>query len=85
MAIIDDEGRIIAVLVGRPVGDDWPYVVAGLEAAINQLGKAAKFTEEECDHRRGPLPAMDFGVSHGGGQKVHQYFLGHTSLLISFM
>ncbi|KZP06416.1 hypothetical protein FIBSPDRAFT_764451 [Athelia psychrophila] len=69
LAIIDDEDRIIAVLVGRPVGDDWLHVVAGLEAAINQLGKAAKFTEEECDHRRGPLPAMDFGVSHGGGQK----------------
>lgn len=72
VAILDDQNRIVAVLLGRPAGktgqvDDWPEVVAGLEAAINELGDAATFDSE---HRRGPLPAKDFGVSHGGGQTV---------------
>lgn len=75
IAIIDDADHIVAVLLGRPMSkpgtvDDWPDVVAGLEAAINELGNAAHFSAEDRDHRRGPLPAKDFGVSHGGGQKV---------------
>lgn len=80
MAIIDDENRIVAVLVGRPVGKpDWPQVVAGLEAAVNRLETAAKFSADECDHRRGPFPAKDFGVSHGGGQTVRFHFI-HTTM-----
>lgn len=75
IAIIDDENRIIAILLGRPVAkpgtpDDWPTVVAGLEAAINKLGEEGDFSKEERNHRRGPLPAKDFGISHGGGQTV---------------
>ncbi|KZP10896.1 hypothetical protein FIBSPDRAFT_962675 [Athelia psychrophila] len=78
IAIIDDENRIIAVLLGRPVAkpgtlDDWPTVVAGLEAAINKLGQEGGFSDQDCNHRRGPLPAKDFGISHGGGQTHPRY------------
>lgn len=71
--ILDDEGRIIAVLAGRPTkdsgaGDDWAEVIAGLEAAINKLHRRCSFTAKDRDHRRGPHPAKAFGVSYGGGQ-----------------
>ncbi|KZP28866.1 hypothetical protein FIBSPDRAFT_728254 [Athelia psychrophila] len=73
IGILDDEGRIIAVLAGRPskdsgAGDDWVKVVAGLEAAINKLQRQCSFTAKDRDHRRGPHPAKAVGVSHGGGQ-----------------
>lgn len=44
--------------------------MAGLEAAINKLGQEGGFSDQDCNHRRGPLPAKDFGISHGGGQTV---------------
>ncbi|KZP19050.1 hypothetical protein FIBSPDRAFT_744449 [Athelia psychrophila] len=73
IGILDDAGRIIAVLAGRPskdsgAGDDWVKVVAGLEAAINKLQRQCSFTAKDRDHRRGPHPAKAVGVSHGGGQ-----------------
>ncbi|KZP28149.1 hypothetical protein FIBSPDRAFT_996931 [Athelia psychrophila] len=73
---LNDENHIIAVLAGRPVAkpgelDDWPEVVAGLEA------------QEDYDHYCGPLPAKDFGVSHGGGQKLMQFLASTPSFLKS--
>lgn len=75
IAIIDDEERIVAVLVGRPMvkpgmPDDWPEVVAGFEAAINKLQQNCTLRAKDKVHRRGPHPAMAFGISHGGGQTV---------------
>lgn len=75
VTILDDDGRVVAVLVGRPLKksgeyDDWPEVVIGLEAAINQLERDSTFSSKQNEHRRGPHRAKAFGVSHGGGQKV---------------
>ncbi|KZP28311.1 hypothetical protein FIBSPDRAFT_668895, partial [Athelia psychrophila] len=74
VTILDDDGRVVAVLVGRPLKksgeyDDWPEVVIGLEAAINQLERDSTFSSKQNEHRRGPHRAKAFGVSHGGGQK----------------
>ncbi|KAF7968786.1 hypothetical protein HWV62_29298 [Athelia sp. TMB] len=74
VTILDDERRVVAVLVGRPLKksgniDDWPEVVAGLEAAINKLEADSTFSAKQSSHRRGPHPAKAFGISHGGGQK----------------
>ncbi|KZP05964.1 hypothetical protein FIBSPDRAFT_765144, partial [Athelia psychrophila] len=66
---LDDEGRIAAALVGKPVAEDWPEVVGGLEAAINRLERALSFYAKDEDHRRGVHAAKAFGVSHSGGQK----------------
>lgn len=84
IAILDQDGRIVAVLVGRPIVkpgniDDWHEVVAGLEAAIHKLKLKSNFTKGDKKHRRGPHYAKAFGVSHGGGQKVtmHKYILFH--------
>lgn len=75
ITILDDDGRVVAVLVGRPLKksgefDDWPQVVIGLEAAINQLERDSTFSEKQSDHRRGRFRTKSLGVSHGGGQKV---------------
>lgn len=80
VTILDDDGRVVAVLVGRPLKksgeyDDWPQVVAGLEAAINRLERDSTFSDKQSDHRRGPHRAKAFGVSHGGGQKVCRFSL----------
>ncbi|KAF7968492.1 hypothetical protein HWV62_30451 [Athelia sp. TMB] len=74
VTILDDGGRIVAVLVGRPLKkpgkvDDWAEVVVGLEAAINRLERDSTFSDKQRVHRRGPQYAKAFGVSHGGGQK----------------
>ncbi|KAF7971008.1 hypothetical protein HWV62_22273 [Athelia sp. TMB] len=73
VTILDDERRVVAVLVGRPLRksggvDDWAEVVLGLEAAINQLESESTFSAKQAHHRRGPQQAKAFGVSHGGGQ-----------------
>ncbi|KAF7974738.1 hypothetical protein HWV62_11419 [Athelia sp. TMB] len=80
VTILDDGGRVVAVLVGRPlrkpgVQDDWPEVVAGLDAAINQLERDSSFSDKQNNHRRGPHRAKAFGISHGGGQQVHLQLL----------
>ncbi|KAF7972068.1 hypothetical protein HWV62_19137 [Athelia sp. TMB] len=74
ITILDDERRVVAVLVGRPPAksgdvDGWEEVVVGLEAAINKLEADSTFSEKQSVHRRGPHRAKAFGVSHGGGQK----------------
>ncbi|KAF7965357.1 hypothetical protein HWV62_44269 [Athelia sp. TMB] len=86
VTILDDERRVIAVLVGRPLKksgevDDWPEAVAGLEAAINKLEADSTFSAKQSSHRRGPHPAKVFGVSHGGGQKKPSH---DPSLIWSF-
>ncbi|KAF7968246.1 hypothetical protein HWV62_31537 [Athelia sp. TMB] len=75
VVILDDEDRIIAVLVGRPLAkpgdpDDWDQVVAGLERAIAKLKRSCTLRKGDKQHRRGPHPARAFGISHGGGQTV---------------
>lgn len=68
------------MLVGRPTvkpgrPDDWDEVVRGLEAAINRLQRACTLCKKDKSHRRGPHPAMAFGISHGGGQTVSIHLL----------
>lgn len=75
ITILDSDGRVVAVLVGRLLKksgeyDDWPQVVVGLEAAINLLERDSTCSDRQSDHRRGPHRAKAFGVFHGGGQKV---------------
>lgn len=75
IVILDDEDRIVAVLVGRPMAkpgkpDDWDDVIAGMEAAIDKLRRSCTLTKKEKKHRRGPHPAKACGISHGGGQTV---------------
>jgi hypothetical protein len=74
-AILDHEGRIIAVLAGRPyskngIPDGWDGVVARACAAIEAAREEMHFDEDDVTHRRGPHIAKACGWSHGHGQQV---------------
>ena len=72
-ALVDAKGRVFGALAGRPQGAaDWDENVH--QPACSTFEKAA--TTCNFEHhagelpRRGPFPALDAGVSHGGGQLV---------------
>lgn len=67
MPLVDKQGRIFAVLAGRPTGSSY---LAACDAVYNLLeieGKNAPFTPKELSHRRGDYPALNVGVTHGMG------------------
>jgi hypothetical protein len=72
--IVDAEGRIVAVLLGRPEDDDWDKIIEDMErilAGLRRRGiKRGVFTRKKLDHRRGKFPTLYDGYSHGGGQRV---------------
>jgi hypothetical protein len=83
-AILDDEGRIIAALAGRPYSDgeagSWDGVTARACAAIEAARPRMNFNEEDLNHRRGPHVGKPYGWSHGQGQQVWLWeLLHHTS------
>jgi len=66
--LVDSQGRIYAVLAGRP--DDPTYTKAA-EAAFQTLAEEsskANFVTKECNHKRGCFPAVSVGLSYGQGQ-----------------
>ena len=69
-AIVDKDGRIIAVLVGCPANLDWPSVHRSAHAALQAARKRCRFPKKSTKHRRGDFPALSAGISYGGGQKV---------------
>ncbi|KAJ7921491.1 hypothetical protein B0H13DRAFT_1604535 [Mycena leptocephala] len=75
MLILDAEGCIVAVLLGRPEGEDWEEVVAEfmrLMEAIRQRGEARSvFKAKNRRHRRGNYFTLSDGVTRGPGQKKH--------------
>lgn len=72
-ALVDINGRIFGVLAGRPQGAaDWEENVH-LPAckAFEKAERGCSFDHHDKEPpRRGPFPALDVGVSHGGGQLV---------------
>ncbi|KAJ6514780.1 hypothetical protein DFH09DRAFT_940793, partial [Mycena vulgaris] len=69
--ILDREGRIIAILLGRPEDPDWDDVVKG---ALKALARARRSVRRygawwNNPHRRGRYLALTTGVSFGGGQR----------------
>lgn len=77
MLILDAEGRIVAVLLGRPEGEDWEEVVAEfmrLMEAIRRRGEArGVFKAKNRRHRRGNYFTLSDGVTRGPGQKVRLF------------
>jgi hypothetical protein len=60
----------VAVLAGRPRGDDWDIVVGEAGEQIREARGQCQFTEKQAHHRRGDFPALAVGISYGGGQTV---------------
>ncbi|KAJ7076282.1 hypothetical protein B0H15DRAFT_955806 [Mycena belliarum] len=79
--IVDAEGRIVAILLGKPEDPDWDNVVVEAVKAMYRarvhVRKAGMWSPST--HRRGRYMALSAGVSFGGGQKrpgnlVHNRF-----------
>ncbi|KAF8146580.1 hypothetical protein K438DRAFT_1869087, partial [Mycena galopus ATCC 62051] len=71
--ILDADGRIVAVLLGRPEGADWDRVlkeVQQLMDAVRQRGvRQGIFTSQNKEHHRGNFFTMRAGLTKGPGQK----------------
>ncbi|KAJ7083946.1 hypothetical protein B0H15DRAFT_784520, partial [Mycena belliarum] len=79
--IVDAEGRIVAILLGKPEDPDWDDVVAEAVKAMYRARVHARKAGmwSPSTHRRGRYMALAAGVSFGGGQKrpgnvVHNRF-----------
>ncbi|KAJ7843370.1 hypothetical protein B0H14DRAFT_2585821 [Mycena olivaceomarginata] len=72
--ILDVDGRIVAVLLGRPEGDDWDDVIAEMARAMDGVQvrgvKQGVFKRQECRHRRGDFYVLKGGLTKGPGQKL---------------
>ncbi|KAJ6507641.1 hypothetical protein DFH09DRAFT_942850, partial [Mycena vulgaris] len=71
--IVDDQGRIIAILLGMPEDPDWPEVVQGAIRAMRDARRKARrhhmWNPSGGAHRRGKYLPLTTGVSFGGGQR----------------
>jgi hypothetical protein len=68
-SITDRTGARIAVLAGRPDDIDFRKACADAYNAIQIEGAQIKFEDDQLRHKRGDFPAVNIGVSHGGGTK----------------
>ncbi|KAJ7937962.1 hypothetical protein B0H13DRAFT_1588208, partial [Mycena leptocephala] len=71
--IVDADGRIVAVLLGRPEGDDWDRAMKEVQWLMNAVRRRGVrqgiFTMKNKEHRRGSFFVMRAGVTKGPGQK----------------
>ncbi|THU79338.1 hypothetical protein K435DRAFT_697978, partial [Dendrothele bispora CBS 962.96] len=72
--ILDKQGRVVAVLAGRPRSSDWDALVQKGTEEIARARNDLTFTRKQTEHSRGDFPAVTIGVAHGGGRRVI-YFL----------
>ncbi|KAK6978070.1 hypothetical protein R3P38DRAFT_2580491 [Favolaschia claudopus] len=72
--ILDCEGRIIAILLGRPEEEEeWEQVIRQIIELFNRVRKSGEksraFRPKDLSHRRGRFAVLASGVSFGGGQQ----------------
>ncbi|KAJ7698819.1 hypothetical protein B0H14DRAFT_3174164 [Mycena olivaceomarginata] len=71
--IVDAEGRIIAVLLGRPEGDDWDEVIKKMEHLMKALRRRGRklgiFSAKKESHRRGKFNILNDALTMGPGQR----------------
>jgi hypothetical protein len=65
--IVDRDGRLIAILGGRPKDERWERVQAEAQEHLQEALDRLEM-EKGCSHRRGQFSTLSCGVSHGGGQ-----------------
>ncbi|KAJ7145934.1 hypothetical protein C8R44DRAFT_578679, partial [Mycena epipterygia] len=68
--IIDNQGRIIAVLAGQPRNTKFCEAASRAFYAIRDAGSEARFPASMRRHRRGLFAAITVGLSYGKGQTV---------------
>ena len=69
MPIIDDDERIIGVGAGKPKKDEtWDEVQHRAASLLENARHKLHFDKKERESCRGKFPAINIGISHGGGQ-----------------
>ncbi|KAG2063111.1 hypothetical protein BDR04DRAFT_1039141, partial [Suillus decipiens] len=68
--ILDGDGRIVAVLAGRPANKDWNEVNAAAANAMAETQQRCTFSPSGITHRRGRYHSLSTGISYGGGQQI---------------
>jgi hypothetical protein len=74
--ILDEGGRVIAILAGRPKSEtevSWRALHDEAFQAMARGQRQASFTANQLCHRRGEFFALSTGASFGGGQRVRLY------------
>ncbi|RXW12596.1 hypothetical protein EST38_g13259 [Candolleomyces aberdarensis] len=76
-------GRVIVMLVGRPLSDGYTGVCNRAGATILEEGANACFSKKQSVHLRGATPAVNVGISHAqGSQEPHNLSHGaHSAML----
>ncbi|KAJ7813717.1 hypothetical protein B0H14DRAFT_3477601 [Mycena olivaceomarginata] len=71
--ILDADSRIVAVLLGRPEGDNWDEVLDEMVRVMDGVRarrvKRGVFKRQECRHCRGDFYVLKGGLTKGPGQK----------------
>lgn len=75
--IVDQKGRIIAVLVGQPKDASFISAAETVFESMVREGKAASFLPKETLHCQGAFPAINMGVTHGKGTLAPVYLNNH--------
>lgn len=75
--IIDQQGRVVAGLVGQPKDPSYTAAADAAFLSILKEGEAASFHPEETLHYRGAFPAINVRVMHGKGTKAPVYLNNH--------
>ena len=69
MPILDNDQRVIGVGAGKPKNDEtWDDVHCRAASLLENARHKLHFDAKERQSRRGKFPAINVGISHGGGQ-----------------
>ncbi|KAJ7770255.1 hypothetical protein DFH07DRAFT_768771 [Mycena maculata] len=81
--LLDKNGRIIAILMGRPNQDDYLKSATSAFHAIRDAGAGAKFPAAMRNHRRRLFTAINVGLFYGKGQRIPCWLnnKGHGALV----
>ncbi|KAG6847732.1 hypothetical protein H0H93_006289 [Arthromyces matolae] len=79
-----DYFNIVGILLGQPRDKveqpgEWEATCQDAFEALKLAASSMTFSDKECNHRRGPFPAVPHGISFGGGQKEPKH-LNHDSV-----
>ncbi|KAL0568127.1 hypothetical protein V5O48_013866 [Marasmius crinis-equi] len=70
--ILDEDGRIITLLAGRPRSRKWSRLATEAAALLEILRPRCNFFNSKGPNRRGEFGAINVGISYGGGQTTWQ-------------
>jgi hypothetical protein len=72
IVLFDRSNKVIAVLIGYPIGDDGSYneALRRILDCFVEIGLTVKFESCQLHHRRGDYAVLNFGISHGNGYQA---------------